>query len=227
MKLRVTPIILAKLAGVCLLILVMAFMVACGSGGSGQIPGTPAPTLTVSFGQFIGSPTSALQPIYCGGWATNATAPYSPNGVINVYGKFTQTDKNENPVGIDGATATATVQWPDGSTDNITVQTTSDGLAVFSIPMKASAINHIVLISITFVKGNMTCTIPQAAYFTAIITTPTATGTVKPTSTGSPTGTNTPSVTPSVSPTVGGSPIASPSPIPTFPFPSPTPTKGH
>lgn len=124
----------------------MVIIVACGSTANQGAPGTPVATVTISFGQVNGSPVPGLQPYYCGGWATDATLPYTQNGVVNVYGKFTQTDTSGNPVGIGGATATATIIWPDNSQDSISVTTTSDGLAVFTVPLKASAVNHIVLI---------------------------------------------------------------------------------
>ena len=148
-------------------------VLACGSTAENTVPGTPMATLTISFGQFSGSPTSALHKLYCGGWATEATTPYSPKGVVDVYGKFTQTDANENPVGVAGAAATATITWPDGSVQSEQTTTTSDGLAVFVVPLNATAINHIVLIHINFVKGDLKCGIPQAAFFTAILVSPT------------------------------------------------------
>ena len=218
---RWSPTIIAKLSGIGLLFVFMVIIVACGGISNQVTPATPVATITISFGQFIGSPTPPLQGFYCGGWATDATTPYSANGVVNVFGKFVQTDNN-NPVGVEGATATATILWPDGTRDTLpSVQTTKDGLAIFQVSLKASAINHIVLIQITFVKDNLSCTIPQAAFFTAILVSPTPTGSVRP----SPTGTNTatPTGTPTITPTVGGT--STPSPVPTFPLPSPTPTK--
>jgi hypothetical protein len=216
MKHTLTPTLLAKFSGVCLLFVFMVIIVACGSTSDQVTPGIPAATVTISFGQFIGSPTSALQKVYCGGWATDATTPYSATGVVNVYGKFTQTDSNGNPEGIYGATATAIIDWPDNTSTKIIQTTTSDGLAVFTIPLNASAINRIVLIQISFVKGNQACTIPQAAYFTAILASPTPTGSVTASPTASPSGTNTatPSGTPFVSPTPSGTttPTASPTP---------------
>lgn len=208
MKHRFDPSIPAKLSGICLLFAFMAIIAACGSTSNQDTTGTPVPTITVSFGQVYGSPTAGLQPYYCGGWATDATMPYTKQGVVMVYGKFTQTDASGNPVGVDGATATATVLWPDGSSNTIAVTTTSDGLAVFAIPLEASAINHIVLIQIQFVKGSVTCNIPQPAYFTAIIgSSPTPNG----------------SVTPSGSPTPGGTPT--PIRKRKHPTPTPSPTK--
>ncbi|HEV2583799.1 MAG TPA: hypothetical protein VGT44_23290 [Ktedonobacteraceae bacterium] len=224
MKHTLTPSLLAKFSGICLLFGFMVIIVACGSTAGQVTPGVPAATVTISFGQVIGSPTSALKGVYCGGWATNATMPYSATGVVNVYGKFTQTGSDGNPTGIGGATATANISWPDNTSDTISVMTTSDGLAVFTVPMKASAINRIVLIQITFVKGNLSCSIPQAAFFTVIVASPTPTGSVSPSPSGSPNGTNTatPSVTPSITPT--GTLTGTPSPVPTLPVPFPSPT---
>ena len=133
---------------------------------------TAAATITVVFGQARTSPVPSLLPYYCGGWATDITPSYIANGVVNVSGKFTQTDNHQNPVGVAGALATPTILWPDARTQTITA-TTSDGLATFPIPLQASAINHIVVVSITFVKGNVTCRIPQPAFFPTIRASPT------------------------------------------------------
>ncbi len=151
--------LLCKCSGVVLLMLSMVFIVSCGSATSQNAPGTPVATITIRFGQFSGSPTPDLNGFYCGGWATNTTPPYSMNGIEYIYGKFTQTVQG-NP-----------------------------GIAVFAIPLRPSAINHLVQIQITFSSGSQTCTIPSAAYFTAVVASPTAT-------TASPTTTSTPSVTP-------------------------------
>jgi len=199
-----------------LFFLLTVIVVACSSDTTQALPGTPVATLTVVFGQFNASPTPALAPYYCGGWATDTTPAYSPNSVINVYGKYTQTIEG-NPVGVSGASAVATVFWPDGSTATEKTTTSSDGLAVFSITMQASAINHVVLIQMTFSIANVApCTLTSDAFFTAILVSPTATNTAMP----SPT----PSVTPSVSPTAGGT--ITPTGTPTI-LPTASPTKGH
>lgn len=166
-----------KCGGIGLLFFLTAIVLACGSYTSQNVPGVPVATLTVVFGRSGTSPVPTLLPYYCGGWATDTTPSYTAHGVVNVYGKFTHTDTNENPVGVSGATATATVLWPDGSTQTIMATTTSDGVATFAVPLQTSAINHLVLIHITFVKGNVTCRIPQAAFFTAILASPTPTTT--------------------------------------------------
>src|SRR6266581_3163526 len=121
--------------------------------------------------------------------------------------RFTQTVQG-NPVGVNNAAAVATILWPDGSTQVENATTGSDGIAVFAIPLRPSAINHLVQIQITFISGSETCTIPSAAYFTAIVASPTATNTAMP----SPTTTSTPTVTPtgSLTPVGTGIPTITP-----------------
>lgn len=210
-KNKTSLFLLVKFMGIFLLLLLAVIVVACGSGATQTVPGTPVATLTVVFGQFNASPTPPLAPYYCGGWATDTTPAYSPNSVINVYGKFTQTVQG-NPVGVNGASAIATVFWPDGTTATEKTATSSDGLAVFSITMQASAINHVVLIQITFTAPNgPSCTLTSPAFFTALLVSPTPTNTAMP----SPTNSVTPSVTPSVSPTPGGTGTPTGLPTPT------------
>src|SRR5947199_4292416 len=172
-----------KCSGIVLLMLSMVLIVSCGSDTSQNAPGTPVATITISFGQFSGSPTPDLNGFYCGGWATNTTPAYSMNGIEYIYGKFTQTVQG-NPVGVNNAAAVVTIIWPDGSTQVENATTGSDGIAVFAIPLRPSAINHLVQIQITFSSGSQTCTIPSAALFTAVVAWP------------SPSTPSTPSVTP-------------------------------
>lgn len=199
-------------SGAVLVFLIFSILiVACGSNDTTNQAdlGNPVVTVTIRIGQFNGSPTPPLAPYYCGAWATN-TSPQFTVGVIDVYAKFTQ-NVNGNPVGVDGATATATVLWPDGSTNSETVTTQSDGIAIFPVALKPVATGKTVLINVTFTKpGIPSCTVPQAAYFTSMFGSPVANNT--PTS-----ATNTPT---SSSPTPGAT--ASPSPLPTVP-PTPTP----
>src|SRR5690349_4272406 len=214
-----TLLLLAKCAGILAFFMLAIIVVACGSGTSQIVPGTPVATLTIVFGQSNASPTPQLAPYYCGGWATDTTPAYSPNSVINVYGKFTQTVEG-NPVGVNGASAVATVIWPDGNTETEKTTTGSDGLAVFTIAIQASAINHVVLVQMSFTAPNgTTCNLTSPAFFTALLVSPTPTGTAIPSPTGSP------SATPSVSPSPGGTgtPTASPFPSPTT-HPTKTPT---
>lgn len=152
---------------------VSMLVVACSSNSGQYILATPQATLTISLGQHIASPTPTLLPYYCGGWATETTPAYNAKGVVTVYGKFTRTVLG-NPIGVANAAATATVFWPDGSTNTEAVTTTSDGLAVFTIPLRPSALNHIVQIQMTFTSTDgVTCHIPRPAYFAAILVSPT------------------------------------------------------
>lgn len=211
---------LLKCAGIFLLVLLTVIVVACGSDTTQAVPGTPVATLTVVFGQFNGSPTPQLAPYYCGGWATDTTPAYSPNNVINVYGKYTHTVEG-NPVGVNGASVTATILWPDGTSAIEKTTTSSDGLAVFSITMQASAINHVVLIRMEFTTPNVPpCDLTSPAFFTAIVVSPTPTNTAMP----SPTNSATPSVTPFGSPTPGGT--GTPIGLPTLTI-TPTGTPKH
>ena len=68
---------------------------------------------------------------------------------VSVFGKFTKIIDG-NPEGVGGATATAQILWPDGTSDTMTTTTTSDGLAVFPVAIKPSAINKLVTINIEF-----------------------------------------------------------------------------
>jgi hypothetical protein len=199
------------------LLLLSILIVACSGNGSSQLdPGTPVVTVTINLGQVIGSPTPPLNDYYCGGWATDTSPPFSSTSTVSVFGKVTHTvtvDGNSNPEGVNGATATATIQWPDGTTETKSVPTTSDGLAVFPVAIKASAVNKLVTIMISFTspQGVRLCTIPSAAYFTAILVSPTPTNTAVPSPTGTPTGSPTPGGT--VTPT--GTPRVTPTPSPT------------
>src|SRR6266566_8926572 len=196
------------------LLLLSILVIACSGNGSSQLdPGTPVVTVTINLGQVIGSPTPPLQPYYCGAWATDTSPLFTPTSIVSVFGKYTHI-VDGNPEGVAGASATATIQWPDGTTDTLNAKTTSDGLAVFPVAIKPSAINKLVTIMITFTPTSADvkpCTIPSAAYFTAILVSPTPTKTAVPSPT--PTGSPTPGGT--VTPT--GTPASTPSPTPTKP----------
>jgi hypothetical protein len=198
--------LIVKCCAICSLFFISILIVACSSNGTGQLnPGTPVVTVTIKLGQDIGSPTPTLSPYYCGGWATDTSPPFTSTSTVSVFGKFTQ-NVDGNPVGVSGAQATATIQWPDGTSDTMTTTTTSDGLAVFPVAIKPSAINKLVTIVIAFSSPKASCTIPSVAYFTAILVSPTPTKTAMPS----------PSTTPNGSPTpVGsGTPTLTPSPTP-------------
>jgi hypothetical protein len=209
--------LLMKYGAISFLLILSILIVACSGNGSSQVdPGTPVATVTINLGQVIGSPTPTLNDYYCGGWATDTSPPFSSTSIVSVFGKYTHV-KDGNPEGVGGANATATIQWPDGTTNTMTATTTSDGLAVFPVAIKPSAINKLVTIVITFtIPDVLQCTIPSAAYFTAILVSPTPNNTAVP----SPTGT--PSVTPTGSPTPGGTVTPTGTPTST---PTPTPTK--
>jgi len=198
--------LIVKCSAIFFLFFMSILIVACSSNGTGQLnPGTPVVTVTIKLGQDTGSPTPPLSPYNCGGWATDTSPPYSSTSTVSVFGKFTQ-NVDGNPVGVSGAQATATIQWPDGTSDTMTTTTTSDGLAVFPVAIKPSAINKLVTIVIAFSSPKASCTIPSVAYFTAILVSPTPTKTAMPS----------PSTTPNGSPTpVGsGTPTLTPSPTP-------------
>src|SRR6266516_2357069 len=200
--------LILKCSAISFLFFMSILIVACSSNGSSQLnPGTPVVTVTIKLGQDTGSPTPTLSPYYCGGWATDTSPLFSSTSTVSIFGKFTQM-VDGNPVGVLGATATATIQWPDGTSDTETITTTSDGLAVFPVAIKPSAVNKLVTISITFTIPNVQpCKITSAAYFTAILISPTSTKTAVPSPSGTPTGSPTPVGT--------GTPTVTPSPVPT------------
>lgn len=185
-----------KLSAILFLLCLSILVVACGGSTSAQQdPGTPVVTVTINLGQVIGSPTPPLKAYYCGGWATDTSPPFDQTSVVTVFGKFTHIDVDGNPEGVGGAIAKATINWPDGTPDTMTVTTTPDGLAVFPVAVKASAINKVVTIKITFTippATQPTCSIPSAAYFTAILVSPTPSNTAMPSATNSATPSDTP-----------------------------------
>jgi hypothetical protein len=203
-----------KFGALVFLLFLSVLIAACSSsGGSTQLnPGTPVATVTINLNQSGGTPTPPLQAYYCGGWATDTTPAFNPNSIVNVYGKFTHNVAG-NPEGVGGATATATILWPDGSSTIMTATTTSDGLAVFPVAIKANSLFKEVLVGIQFTTAQgISCPVTMGAvFFTPIQASPT------PTSTAMPSATATPSVTPSVSPTAGGTttPTTTPSTTPT------------
>lgn len=176
---------LIKSGAVALFFILSILVASCGS--SAQVtPGNPVVTVTVNLGGISGSPTPKFPNYACGGWATNTSPPFSLSSKVDVYAKFTHT-VDGNPVGVAGANGTAIVLWPDGTTDTLSATTGTDGLAVFPVVLKPIALNKIVLVQISFQKqGIPACTIPQAAYFTAVLVSPTASA--KPSSSASPTG---------------------------------------
>ena len=199
--------LLIKCIAISSLFFISFLVIACSNNSAQLNPGTPVVTVTINLGQSIGSPTPTLSPYYCGGWATDTSPAYTSTGTISIFGKFTKI-VDGNPVGIGGASATATISWPDGTFDTQTTTTTSDGLAVFPVAIKPSAINKLVTINIAFssTSPQATCSTKSPAYFTAILVSPTATKTASPTSSGTPTGSPTPG---------SGTPTGTNSPTPT------------
>ncbi|MEO8970770.1 MAG: hypothetical protein ABI406_04120 [Ktedonobacteraceae bacterium] len=157
-------------------------VVACGGSGTNTNIDNPAVTVTINLGD-NGSPTPPVPAYSCNAWITNTTPSVYANAIA-VYAKYTHQNTDGNPEGINGATATADVLWPDGNNTIVTVPTTSDGLAVFpvSIANRSADLNKIVLVTVQFSGGgapNCTVGTNQAAFFTLVIATPT----VSPTAT--------------------------------------------
>lgn len=186
-----------------LLLVISALVVACGPNNNASVPGSPPVTMTINLNQTFASPTAALAPYACGAWATQTTVGYSPNAIVDVYAKFVQ-NVNGNPAGMGSASAVAIVYWPNGATSRITETTTSDGLAVFQVPLQASALGGIVLVEVDFTSsdGQHTCNVTdnQRAFFAVVAATATASPNPnpQPSATG---GNGTPNPFPSPSPT--------------------------
>jgi hypothetical protein len=177
-----------------LLVALCLLIVACGNNSSQASLNTASATATIVFGA-NGSPTPSLPGYFCGAWATQTSPAANTGQMVMVYAKFVQ-NVDGNPVGVGDATATANVRWWDGSVTTQTVQTTSDGLAVFSIPPRMNAVGKLTLVDVTFSKaGTPGCTVPQAAYFTLVLGTATATATSSPQVTATSTETVTPTTT--------------------------------
>jgi hypothetical protein len=190
------------------LFLVSFLVAACGANNTATAPGAPPVTLTINLNQTFASPTPTMAPYSCGAWVTFTTPAYNPNSIVEVYAKYVQ-NVDGNPQGMDKATAIATIQWPGAAATTVQETTGSDGLATFPISMQASALNHVVLITVTFTSqdGQHTCTTPSPAFFTAVAASPT------------PTATPTQAPTPDPFP---GQPTPSPTSGGGFPFPTPT-----
>jgi len=170
-----------KCGSLALFFVFIVLLVACSNGptASNAVVSAPTPTLSIQMGNGDLSPTPTPLAYTCGAWATQTSLPVGTDR-IGVNAKFTRL-VDGNPQGVDNATATATVHWPDNTTDTQTVQTTFDGLAVFTVQIgnHMDAINKIVLITIHFEKAGTVCDVDssRAAFFTLVVSTPTATTT--------------------------------------------------
>jgi hypothetical protein len=209
-----------------LLLTLCLLVIACGSTANNQVDlDNPAVTVTVGLNASSSSPTPPLPDYLCGAWVTDtspAFGPGQPVQPISVFAKFVHT-VNENPVGVDSATATATILWPDQSTETATTRTTPDGLAVFSIVLKPDAVNKLVLVQVAFTKdGTPPCRVSQPAYFTPVLVSPTVT--LPPVQPTPPFGMPPPFLTPLPSSTP---PVVTPSPPAGITTPGPTVTPGH
>jgi hypothetical protein len=174
-----------KCSAVLVLFFFSVLIVACGGGTANSNAQSnltnPEVTVTINLGNTNTTPLPTMTPYTCGAWTTNASPAYNASTEIAVYAKFTQ-NVNGDPQGIDAATAIATIHWGDGTTDQQTVNTTSDGLAVFDFNAsnKQAAVGKLTLVTVTFTKdGTPGCTVgtDRAAFFTLIVSTPTASGT--------------------------------------------------
>lgn len=212
-----------------LILLLSILVVACGNqAGQTQVSaaGIPAPTVTFVPNQGDGTPTPGIPDYLCGAWAVDTSPNIDAGKPESIYAKFVHT-VDSNPTGVAGATATATVSWPDGTVSTAIAQTTADGLAVFSIPLQPSALNGIVLVNVTFTApGVKDCTTTnRPAFFNAMHgTAASPTAVVTPPPSGGP-GVPPPGVPPGTTPTaVPTIPVVPTIPIiPTFP-PTGTPT---
>jgi hypothetical protein len=187
-----------KCGAVALLLLLCGLIAACGSNSDNQANSSnPLANGTIDINGSDSSPTPPLSPYLCGAWVTNTSPAFSPDSPISIFAKYVQMNTPQNPgnpVGVDGATGIATIQWPDGSTESVTAKTTADGLAVFPILVKPNAANKLVIVQVSFSKdGADPCTV-EPAYFTPILVSPTAAP--QPTDTGSSFDTPTPIVFP-------------------------------
>ncbi|HEY0755224.1 MAG TPA: hypothetical protein VGD98_14790 [Ktedonobacteraceae bacterium] len=198
-----------KFGSVALLFIGSVLIVACGSVSDNAGLGSPAPTLTINLSRTFASPTPPLAPYLCAAWATQSSPTYYQNSVVMVYAKYVKS-VNGNPMGMGNAHAQATVLWPAGAPTMIDVTTTSDGLAVFQVPLQPSAVGRMTLVEVNFTSqdGQHTCNVSgvQDAFFTAIYASPTPSSSPSPTDTPStnPSPTGTPSTgNPTVNPTTG------------------------
>ncbi|GAC1400289.1 MAG: hypothetical protein NVSMB49_12240 [Ktedonobacteraceae bacterium] len=216
-----------KAGAVLVLFALSILVVACGSGpGSLANPGDPVVTATINLNGSNSSPTPTLPDYWCGAWATQSSPPFGTS-IVGVYAKYVhnvKTNPNDvgNPEGVEGASAIATVIWPDGTQAQVSGTTGADGLASFPISTanRGDTVNKLTFVTVQFTKdGVPPCTVDQtrAAFFTLTIGTQ---GSVVPT-TQPPGGGYTPGPGPIPTATLGPGPL----PTATTIMPRPKPTK--
>ena len=164
-----------KCGAILLLLLLSVLVIACGESNATTTAdlGDPQVTVTIRFNNNVSS-ISTVTPYLCGAWITNTTPDFKPGDKIPVYAHFIH-NVNGNPVGVNGASAQASIEWADGYRDSEVATTGSDGLAVFyfTIPNRSDMVdkNNLVMVSFTGPNGQ-TCNAdnqPQpAAFFTLI-----------------------------------------------------------
>ena len=164
-----------KCGAILLLLLLSVLVIACGASNATTTADQGNPQVAVTF-RFNNNASSipTVAPYLCGAWTTNTTPAFKPGDKISVYAHFIH-NVNGNPVGVNGASAQASVEWADGHRDSQVAITGSDGLAVFyfTIPNQPNMVdkNNLVIVSFTSPNGQ-TCNVdnqPQpAAFFTLI-----------------------------------------------------------
>ncbi|HEY4034986.1 MAG TPA: hypothetical protein VGL94_13585 [Ktedonobacteraceae bacterium] len=182
-----------KCGAVFLLLSLSVLVIACGSSDTPTTAGANGPqvTVTIKFNNGLSS-SGTVAPYLCGAWITNTTPGFNPGSEIPVYARFVH-EVNGNPVGVNGASASANVEWADGGRASQGGTTSSDGLAVFyfTIPNRPDMVGKNNLVTVSFSGPNgQACSVdnqPQpAAFFTLVVASPT------------------PTVTPSTAPTIQG-----------------------
>ena len=176
-------LLLLKIGTTLSLLVVSIVFVACGSNTDTNTAnlGSPPVTVTISMSSSNSSPTPTLPEYSCGAWATQSSPPFG-TATVGVYAKFVhnvKTNPNDpndagNPQGVEGATATATVIWPDGTEAQIAGTTGADGLVSFPVSTanRSDAINKITFVTVQFTKdGIPPCTVDRtrAAFFTLVV----------------------------------------------------------
>lgn len=167
------------------LFVLSVLVVACSSTGPTSTAnlGDPPVTVTIDLSGGNGSPTPTLPEYSCGAWATQTSPPFGTM-TVGVYAKFVhmvKTNPNDpndvgNPQGVEGASAVATVIWPDGGQTQVSGTTGADGLVSFPISTanRGDAVNKLTFVTVQFTKdGVPPCTVDQtrAAFFTLVIAT--------------------------------------------------------